>query len=95
MLGRRQPPGGLPRPPRQFAADAVLSGAVDLRSYPFRMICVTSATRVVGSVFGGRGAVLNLIDVTMSAVELLESQGWELINFEQGGLTAYLRRGPG
>jgi hypothetical protein len=80
----------LPRPPRWFVADDILAGRVDLDGYPFRYIYVSIAPSVI-TPFSGRGYAAK-VDGVFSAVEMLESRGWELVNFEQSGQIAYLRR---
>jgi hypothetical protein len=83
----------LPRPPRWFTADDVLAGRVNLDGYPFRYISVTAAPgEAIGSVFAGRAGFAAMIDRVFAAVEMLEARGWEVVNFEQDGRIAYLRR---
>jgi hypothetical protein len=77
----------LPRPPRLFPADQLLSGQLRLDGYPFRHIAIH-----------GQGHLGNAaLDVVLSAVELLEPAGWDLINVtphESLRYTAFLRRRP-
>lgn len=82
-----------PRPSRTFSSDDILSGRVRLHTYPFRYICIILSTgdrfrriATLGS------SMLNEIDKMFSAVELLESQGWELVAVEQMGLVIFMRR---
>ncbi|MFI7067529.1 hypothetical protein ACIBL3_41495 [Kribbella sp. NPDC050124] len=80
-----QPSGQLPRPPRVFRADHVLSGQVRLDGYPFRYIALTAEGHLGNQAF----------DVVLSAVEFLETVGWELVNFTDNAHfdpIAYLRR---
>jgi hypothetical protein len=79
-----QTPGVLPRPPRLFRADHILSGQIRLDGYPFRHIALSCQGHA-----GNQG-----IDVLLSAVEMLESLGWELINItndESFRYVAFLR----
>jgi hypothetical protein len=65
-----QPPGMLPRPPRLFPADQLLSGQIRLDGYPFRHIAIH-----------GQGHLGNAgVDVVLTAVEMLAPLGWDLIN---------------
>jgi hypothetical protein len=85
-----QPP--LPaRPPRVFAADDILSGRVNLHGYPFRYIVVrpSGTTGLATALAGGEVA---LVDLVLSAAELLESQGWELFSIDHSASVACLRR---
>lgn len=80
-----QPPGQLQRPPRLFRADYVLSGQVRLEGYPFRYIALTAEGHLGNQAF----------DVVLSAVELLETLGWELVNLTDNDYhtpIAFLRR---
>jgi hypothetical protein len=82
-----------PRPPRWFVADDILGGRVNLDLYPFRYIYVTAAPgEAIGSVFSGRAGFAAMIDRVLTAVEMLEARGWDVVNFEQDGRIAYLRR---
>lgn len=36
--------------------------------------------------------VTSFMDTMLSAVEMLEGHGWELVTLEQGGTVAFLRR---
>jgi hypothetical protein len=88
------PPGpALRRPPRRFFAEDLLGGRVNLDGYPFRYICVTpSRSGMTGNVLAFGSSTMQLVDYVLSAIELLETHGWELVTIEQGGLLAYLRR---
>lgn len=80
------------RPPRWFIADDLLSGRVNLDGYPLRYIYVSAAPATgVSAVLGGGPGYVARVDVVFSAVELLETRGWQLVNFDQGGQIAYLR----
>jgi hypothetical protein len=82
-----------PRPPRLFVADDILSGRVRLDGYPFRYILIgPSVSSSLGVTFGGRPATNALLDLVLSAAELLESQGWELVSVDHGGAMACVRR---
>ncbi len=83
-----------PRPPRIFVADDILSGAVSLHGYPFRYIYLTPSA---ASIFAGGGYRIRTgndgpPDQLLSAVELLETQGWELVTIEIGSHGACMRR---
>lgn len=83
----------LPRPSRKFVAEDVLAGRVDLTNYPFRYIFLTVPDR-----FGqqpGHAGLLARADVVFTAVELLETQGWEFLHVLEGGQVAYMRRVAG
>lgn len=106
MLGARQaskiadmmrtvtPPPQLPRPSRVFRSQDILAGRVVLDGYPFRYIVVgptVSVSSVVGTAFN-RGAGENaMFDEVLSAVEFLETRGWELVSMDQG-FVACMRR---
>lgn len=47
---------------------------------------------VVGAAFSFGSQIPEEVDKVLTAVEFLESRGWEVVNFEQGGLIAHLRR---
>lgn len=83
----------LPRPPRWFTADDILANRVNLDAYPFRYIYLTvaPASGLSAALSGGTGHATR-VDTVFTAVELLETRGWELVNFDQGGSVAYLRR---
>jgi hypothetical protein len=76
----------LPRPPRWFLADDILAGRVSLDGHPFRFIYVSTAPSFAPLSGAARA------DAVMTAVEFLETRGWQVVNFEQGGQIAYLRR---
>jgi hypothetical protein len=82
-----------PRPSRVFYADALLSGRVSLDGYPFRYIVVTPSPGSVTKLAFSFGTQTNpTIDAIFTAVEMLESRGWELVGFDQNGLAAFMRR---
>ncbi len=81
----------LPRPPRWFIADDLLAGRVNLDGYPFRYIYV-SINPAITTAFSGASGHAARVDAVFSAVEMLETRGWELVNFEQSGKVAYLRQ---
>lgn len=79
---------------------AVLNGVVDLRSYPRRNI-VLSSPQSGGFVFGSAGyerAIFEPVIHLVNGIELLESQGWQLVsvvdrNIEKVNYTmAFMRR---
>ncbi|GAA2506327.1 hypothetical protein [Winogradskya humida] len=80
----------LPRPPRRFVAEDVLAGRVNLDGYPFRYIYLGIPYRLDFRL--GDVGELARVDVVMSAVELLETRGWEFLHFLEGGQLAFLRR---
>ena len=81
----------LPRPPRWFVADDILAGRVNLDGYPFRYLYV-SITPSITTPFSGGDAYAARVEALFSAVEVLETHGWEVVNFEMSGKVAYLRR---
>jgi hypothetical protein len=81
------------RPPRWFSADDILSGRVTLDGYPFRYVYVSGEPSDGFRVsFAGPSTVATTVDRVFSAAELLEARGWQVVNFEQNGKVAYLRR---
>jgi hypothetical protein len=46
----------------------------------------------MGAAFSFGAQIPNQVDKVLSAAEFLESRGWEVVNLEQGGLIAHLRR---
>ena len=78
-------------PPHRFLADDILAGRINLDGYPFRYIYL-SITPSITTPFSGRDEYSARVDAVFSAVELLETRGWELVNFEMSGKVAYLRR---
>jgi hypothetical protein len=83
----------VPRPPRWFVADDILAGRVNLDGYPFRYIYISIPASIT-TPFSGAGYGAR-VDAVFTAVELLETRGWELVNFEMSGKVAYLRRTVG
>ncbi|WP_063060365.1 hypothetical protein [Nocardia sienata] len=60
---------------------AVLNGAVDLRSYPRRNLALSSPPRVEFRKLGDNmPAIFDPIVQLLDGIELLESQGWELVS---------------
>ena len=82
-----------PRPTRVFTTSEVLSGRISLHGYPFRHIyIVLSAGAVFGGAFiWGKGNE-GMVDQLLSAVEVIEAQGWELVCTDQDGRMACMRR---
>ncbi|GAB3968490.1 hypothetical protein GCM10027615_20430 [Plantactinospora veratri] len=72
----------MPPPPRGFRATDILSGQVRLHNYPLTFVCVESV--------GGLG--VTVLQKTMAAAELLEAQGWRVVNFSDDARRVYLRR---
>ncbi|HEX8345245.1 MAG TPA: hypothetical protein VF657_11015 [Actinoplanes sp.] len=79
-----------PRPPRWFVADDILTGRINLDGYPFRYIYISIRPTI--TILSGASGHAARVDVVFSAVEMLETRGWELVHFEQSGNVAYLRR---
>ena len=69
-------------PPRWFKAADVLSGRVQLHSYPLTFVAIgapgTPGTRAM--------------EITFGAAEMLESQGWRVVNIADDGRLVFLRR---
>jgi|UPI00036D46BB hypothetical protein len=72
----------MPPPPRWFKAADVLSGQVQLHSFPGTFVAV-GAVNVMGA---------RALEMTMAAAELLEAQGWRVVNFADEGKLVFLRR---
>ena len=84
----------LPRPSRFFRANDVLAGRVTLDSYPFRYIVVgpaMSTSSAIGATFNRAATENSMFDEVLTAVEFLETRGWELVSMDQG-FVACLRR---
>jgi hypothetical protein len=92
-----------PAPGPVFDVIAVLNGAVDLRSYQRRNLALSTPPRVEYRKTGGNVSVLfEPIVHLLNGIELLESQGWELVgvversvdstNTKECCLVAFLRR---
>ncbi|MBF6166340.1 hypothetical protein IU486_16485 [Streptomyces gardneri] len=70
-----------PAPGPVFDVIAVLNGAVDLRSYPRRNLVLSSPPRVEFRTLGdNRSAIVEPVVHLLNGIELLESQGWELVS---------------
>jgi hypothetical protein len=83
------------RPPRIFSADDILAGRVLLDGYPFRYIYVTPSASSLFS--GGAGFRLKTgnngpPDQMLSAVELLEARGWEVVTVDVSAHVTCMRR---
>ena len=77
------------RPPRLFRADEILSGRAVLDGYPFRYVLIgPNASAAFGVALGGRSGANNMLDLVLSAAELLETRGWQLRPGWQRGLHA-------
>ena len=73
----------------------MLSGKVNLDHYPFRFICIgLSPGSVLSSGLGGFAGANSRLDKVLTAIEFLETRGWQLVSLDQGGLLACLRRHP-
>ena len=72
----------MPPPPRWFKAADVLSGQVQLHSFPGTFVCI-GALNTPGQ---------RALDITMTAAEMLEAQGWRVVNFAEEGKLVFLRR---
>jgi hypothetical protein len=82
-----------PRPPRLFVADDVLAGRVTLDNYPFRYIVLGSGiTSALSAGFGGRSGANAMLDKVLSAAEVLEARGWEVVSVDHAGTMVCLRR---
>ncbi|GAA2506295.1 hypothetical protein [Winogradskya humida] len=79
-----------PRPSRQFYAEDVLGGRIDLDNYPFRYAFVMIGD--VSTVRAGHAGLLHRMDVVFSAVEFMEARGWECLNVVDNGQVAYMRK---
>jgi hypothetical protein len=79
-----QPPPVVPRPPRLFSGEKILSGEINLDGYPFRYVSISGA----GSSYDAQA------DMVLSAVELLETRGWQLVTItgRSSHFVAFLRR---
>ncbi|MGA5299915.1 hypothetical protein ACPCHT_08305 [Nucisporomicrobium flavum] len=82
----------LPRPPRVFEADDVLSGRVVLDGYPFRLIYLVISHASYFADAKVHPGDLPRVDVLLSAAELLEERGWEVVAVDAGGKLICLRR---
>jgi hypothetical protein len=78
----------LPRPSRRLIARDVLAGQVNVDAYPFRYMYLS----VPPPVRHGRAEFDAQVDVVLATVELLETRGWELVNLDQLGTIAFMRR---
>ncbi|GGQ65118.1 hypothetical protein [Couchioplanes azureus] len=82
-----------PRPPRWFSAEDIVHGRVSLAGYPFRYIWINATPSSGFRVTVASGStVAAMVDMVFTAAEMLEAEGWQVVNFEQEGKVAYLRR---
>jgi len=82
------------RPSRIFRANDILTGRVVLDGYPFAYVVVlpaTSMSSLVGTAAISPVKEHTMIDEVLTAVEFLESRGWELVGLDQG-FAACMRR---
>ncbi|MFG1603161.1 hypothetical protein [Actinoplanes sp. NPDC049265] len=82
----------MPRPPRLFEADDILSGRVSLEQYPFNLIYLVIASSSFFADVKIHPSDLPRVDVLLSAAEMLEDQGWEIVAVDSGGKLICLRR---
>ncbi len=82
----------LPRPPRIFEADDILSGRVSLDAYPFNLIYLVIDFSTFYGDMNIHPGDLPRVDVLLSAAELLESRGWQVVNVDSEGKLICLRR---
>lgn len=76
------------RPPRLFIPEDILAGRVSLDGYPFRYVYISVPLTI--SLVGGRAHAAR-VDGVFTAVEFLETRGWQPAYYEQAGQIAYLR----
>jgi hypothetical protein len=82
-----------PRPPRIFSADDILTGRVSLDAYPFRYVYITpSPSSVFANMYRFRSGYNISADQVLSAVELLETRGWEMVTVDPSVHVACMRR---
>lgn len=74
------------RPKRMIEAADVLNGTWAPDGYPFRYAVIWHGKELVAR------ARNKMMDTVLSAVELLESQGWELVSVDEAVSIAVLRR---
>jgi hypothetical protein len=87
----------LHRPARLFLTDDILSGRIAMDAYPLRYICIGAISYggfAPEQIRVGPGSARSnaAVDQLLSTVELLESQGWELVSVYESGTQACLRR---
>jgi hypothetical protein len=87
-----------PRPPRVFRANEVHTGRVNLDGYPFRYVVLAPTSPLPAVAVSDhatdrftRGTENTMFDEVLSAVEFLETRGWELVSMDQG-FVACMRR---
>jgi hypothetical protein len=69
-----------------------------LDGYPFRYIVVGPAVSVssaLGSAFNRAAGENSMFDEVLTAVEFLETRGWELVSMDQGFVACLRRVQPG
>lgn len=77
-----------------FRARDLLTGQIRLDGYPFRYIVVgpaVSMSSMIGASFNRAAGENSMFDEVLTAVEFLETRGWELVSMDQG-FVACLRR---
>ncbi|MEV4136072.1 hypothetical protein AB0J72_28365 [Dactylosporangium sp. NPDC049742] len=88
-----QPPPP-PRPSRVFRANDIATGRAVLDGYPFRYIVIgpsMSFSTALGAAVNPSAGQNAMLDEVLTAVEYLETRGWELVSMDQG-FVACLRR---
>jgi hypothetical protein len=83
------------RPSRVFRANDILTGRVVIDGYPFRYVVLlpaTSASRLAGTTGTHAVEENSMIDEVLTAVEFLETRGWELVGLDQGFVACMRRR---
>ena len=84
-----------PRPRRWFAAEDIVRGRVNLDGYPGRYILLHPIPSDGPQLsWSGKQQSDAHADLLLSAVELLETRGWELVNLDRAEhiLNAVMRR---
>jgi hypothetical protein len=82
----------IPRPARRVIAEDVLAQRVNVDVYPFRYLYLSTPPATRSSPENGRAEFDARVDVVLTAVELLEARGWELVNLAELGQIAFMRR---
>jgi hypothetical protein len=82
-----------PRPPRVFLAHDLLTGKISLDNYPFNLIyLIGDWSQIARNEYGLLRSQLPTVDGLLTAAELLESRGWQVISSEGHGDMLLLRR---
>ena len=86
-----------PRPSRVFRANDIATGRAVLDGYPFRYIVVgpsMSVSTAVNAAFNRAAGENTMFDEVLTAVEYLETRGWELVSMDQGFVACMRRVAP-